>query len=250
MEIAEKLLKNWTDSSSRYSNLILAELDSFRRQAWIDLIMENAGVGPPAKVLDVGTGPGFFSIILTQAGYRVTGVDCTQAMIDQASVNAANLGLSIDLRLSDSQDLDYPEATFDLIVNRNVAWTLVDAAKAYREWHRILRPGGRALIFDANWNLNLFEPALQQAIDADLVEYATRFPDLELPSHSDEALDFRRGMPQCRRRRPQWDFGALLEAGFAKIYCDTTISQRIYDEAERLLYRSRPMFLLAAEKKA
>ena len=46
----------------------------------------------------------------------------------------------------DSHQLSFDDNTFDLLINRNVTWTLYDPEQAYKEWYRVLKPGGRLLI--------------------------------------------------------------------------------------------------------
>lgn len=244
------LLKNWVDSTARYSNLVNSELNSFKKGAWLGIIRENVKDIGSLKVLDVGTGPGFFAIILTQAGAEVTAVDYTETMLEAASANAKALGLDIEFKQADSQSLDFGDSSFDLVVSRNVAWTLIDAEKAYREWRRVLKPGGSTLIFDANWNYGLFNEERRASIQKDFEECRQRFPEQPLPNFTEEMNEYRRKMPQCARLRPHWDLGALLSAGFPRIYCDSDISSRVYTESEQLMYRSSPMFLIRAEKKA
>jgi Methylase involved in ubiquinone/menaquinone biosynthesis len=250
MNTEQKLLKNWTDGAQSYSELIKEELAGFQRRAWLDVILENSGRGghtDPMNILDVGTGPGFFAIILSLAGHRVRAIDCTEAMIAEARLNAADAGSDAVFSVSDSHALDFPDASFDLIVSRNVAWTLLDAAKAFAEWRRVLRPGGRVLIFDANWNLHLFDEERKRAYDADIATYKKAFDEVP-PEHNDEMLAYRRSMPMCQRRRPQWDLGALVDAGFVRLECETNINEQIYDEKSNVLYRSTPMFMIAAQK--
>ncbi|SHH87587.1 Methyltransferase domain-containing protein [Sporobacter termitidis DSM 10068] len=248
MSRKEKLLKNWTESSANYSSSIINELNCFKRQAWLDLILTNAGSDKRMKVLDVGTGPGFFAILMSLAGHDVTAIDCTQAMINEARSNAEKFGAAVDFRVSDTQELDFPDESFDLIINRNVVWTIIDAEKAYREWRRVLRTGGKLLVFDANWNIRLFSEEKLREYNRDREEFQRLYPDTPLPYYSDEMEDFRKSMPMCARIRPQWDFDALIRVGFKRIGCNTDIRELIYDEKEQLLNRSTPMFLLAAEK--
>jgi ubiquinone/menaquinone biosynthesis C-methylase UbiE len=242
----KSLIRNWTDSSANYSSLIGDELRGPKRVAWAALIAENAGGPPPLRVLDVGTGPGFFAIVLAETGHKVSAIDCTEAMLIEAKENAR--GLDIDFSLADSHSLPFESDAFDLIVSRNVAWTLIDAEKAYREWLRVLRPGGRALVFDANWNIRLFDSRREAAYQRDLAEYKERWPDKRVPEFTPEMLEYRRAMPQCARIRPHWDLGAFLDAGFASVKAEASVSSRIYDQSELVLYRSTPMFLLTAVK--
>lgn len=247
MNHEERTLSNWTGEAQDYSNHIRNELDSFLKQAWTDIILENAGAPGVLDILDVGTGPGFFAIILSLAGHRVSAVDYTEAMLAAARENADDAGVSPAFSVSDSQHLHFPDECFDLVVSRNVAWTLADAGRAFAEWRRVLRPGGRALIFDANWNRYLFDEDAKRTRDADSAAYTATFG--EKPAvHSAEMLEYRRSLPMSRRIRPQWDLGALVDAGYRIVYCDTNINDRIYDEKKRILNRSTPMFMLVAEK--
>lgn len=247
MNQEEKLIKNWTDSSNNYSNRIKEELNSFKKQAWTDIILENAGKSTKLDILDVGTGPGFFAIIMSLAGHNVTAIDCTEAMLNEARNNADSTGIAADFRVSDGQNLEFGDESFDLIISRNVTWTLIDARQAYSEWKRVLKPDGKILIFDANWNIRLFNEDYEKKYQADVQEYVSLFGE-EVPQFTAEMLDYRKSMPMCQQIRPQWDFNTLVELGYKKIYCQTDIGNRIYDEKERILYRSTPMFMLSIEK--
>jgi SAM-dependent methyltransferase len=247
MRFERQLLKNWTDESQNYSARIKKELASFRKQAWTDLILAQAGKPAPLDILDIGTGPGFFAIIMSLAGNRVSAVDYTEAMIQVARANAAEAGASAEFSVADGHGLAFPDDGFDLVINRNVAWTLMDAAKAFAEWRRVLRPGGRAIIFDANWNFHLFDEEQKRRRDADRAAYAAAFGE-QAPEHTPEMVEFRRSMPMCRRKRPQWDLAALVDAGFARIFCDTNINERVYEEKDKIINKSTPMFMLVAEK--
>lgn len=244
----KKLQKNWTTSSSGYSKIIEEELNCFKRQAWTDLILSNSGKSEKMKILDVGTGPGFFAIIMAQAGHDVTAVDCTQAMLDEAKSNGDRYAVKADFILSDTQKLPFPDNSFDLVISRNVAWTIIDAESAYREWKRVLKSNGKVLIFDANWNIRLFNEDKRKEYERDIEEVKRLYPDYELHTHSDEMDDFRREMPMCSRIRPQWDVDALIRVGFKKICCNVDITKLIYKEYEQILNRSTPMFMISAEK--
>lgn len=247
MDQKQKLIKNWTDGANNYSNQIKVELTCFKKQAWTDIILENAGENARMDILDVGTGPGFFAIIMSEAGHRVTAIDCTEAMINEAKENAENAGITADFRISDGQDLEFEDESFDLIISRNVTWTLIDAPKAYKEWKRVLRPDGKIIIFDANWNLRFFDEAIMKKYEEDQKEYEKLFDEAP-PFYTADMIDYRKSMPMCQRFRPQWDLNTLIELGYKKIYCDMNIGDRVYNEKEMVKYRSSPMFMLVIEK--
>jgi ubiquinone/menaquinone biosynthesis C-methylase UbiE len=247
MHREQQARENWTGEAQDYSAHIQKELNSFLKRAWTGLIAEHAGTGGPLDVLDAGAGPGFFAIIMALAGHRVTAVDCTEAMVDAARTNAEQAGVSVLFSVSDSHALNFPDGSFDLVISRNVVWTLTDAARAFAEWRRLLRPGGRTLIFDANWNRYLFDDEARARRDEDIRACVQAFGAPPAP-HTEAMLEYRRSLPMSRRVRPQWDLAALVDAGYKTVYCDTNINDRIYDEKKKIVNRSTPMFLLVAEK--
>ena len=161
MELINKVKREWEYHANGYNKIIKDELKSFRSEAWIKLIEEQIGDKKGLNILDIGCGPGFFSIILSKAGHNVVGIDCSENMLVQAKLNAKENNVSPKFIQMDSHNLDFEDNTFDLIINRNVTWTLIEPVKAYREWYRVLKPKGKLLIFDANWFLYKYDNALK-----------------------------------------------------------------------------------------
>ena len=170
--IQNEIKQYWEGEAQAYSDSIKEELLSFKKQAWLDLILEYAPQKKDLKILDIGTGPGFFSVILSEAGFDVTAIDCTENMLHEAEGNLKAAGVSAKLKLMDSHKLDFPDNEFDLIINRNVTWTLHDPKAAYREWYRVLKEGGRLLIFDSNFAHRFVDDELEAKYQQALKEAA------------------------------------------------------------------------------
>ena len=103
--------------SGGYCQVNIDELRSNKKLEWIDIIKSNAPVfagDRRLKVLDIGCGPGFFSIILSCAGYDVTAVDYTEEMLNKAKQNAGDLKDKIKFRRMDAHNLEFDEGQFDL----------------------------------------------------------------------------------------------------------------------------------------
>jgi len=113
-----------------------------------------AAVAPDgARVLDVGCGPGRLSIRLArQHGLEVTGLDLDPAMIERARANAARPGNGDARRPSflvgDVASLAFPDGSFDLVVSTLSMHHWADPTVGLAEIGRVLRPGGRALVWD------------------------------------------------------------------------------------------------------
>jgi len=96
-------------------------------------------------ILDVGIGTGRASIPLARRGLRVTGVDSSQAMLDETRRQAGELPLT--LLAGDVTQLPVPTAAFDCLVSLNVMVHFPHWREVLTEWQRATRRGGR-IIFD------------------------------------------------------------------------------------------------------
>lgn len=135
----DKIKEYWEGEAGIYSEGIKAELKSETAENWKNLILEYAPEKEHLEVLDVGCGPGFFEIMLGKEGHHVTGIDITENMIHEAKENVKAAGLSADLMTMDCHNLNFPDETFDMVICRNITWTLDDPQKAYKEWLRVLK---------------------------------------------------------------------------------------------------------------
>ncbi len=250
MHIQQRIENYWQGSASRYNDHIWREMDSFKKDAWATLINEHRPPGKPLAVLDIGTGPGFFAMLLSGMGHRITAIDCAGGMLAKARDNVLKAGFEVEFHQMDSHNLDFSDGTFDLIICRNLTWVLREPQQAYRDWHRVLKSGGRLLIFDANWHLRLFDPEMDRLYREDL-ERAQKLgiPDPHADVNREESDDIARQLYLSGRRRPQWDAAALADTGFCRIFIDTDITEKVWDENDKVLYRSTPMFMVAAEKR-
>ena len=201
------------------------------------------------KILDVGTGPGFFAILLTKAGYDVTAVDYTEAMLEEAKKNAGALASSIHFQRMDAQKLDFPDGYFDVVISRNLTWNLEEPGKAYAEWMRVLKKGGRLLNFDANWYHHLFDEEKRKEYEED----RKRVENLHMDDHYtctdiDAMEDIARQIPMSRIMRPAWDVQVLRDRLGNEVEADEKVWERVWDSTEKANYGSTPMFLISAVK--
>jgi len=105
-----------------------------------------------AKVLEVGCGPGRLSILLAREhGLDVTGLDLDPAMIERAKDNAgrsANDGDPPSFLVGDVSSMAFPDGSFDLVVSTLSMHHWAEPSAGLTEIARVLRPGGRALVWD------------------------------------------------------------------------------------------------------
>ena len=71
-----------------------------------------------------------------------------ETKIARARENAASLGVHPNFRVMNAQEMDFPENSFDMIVSRGCVWAMNNPRRAYANFLKVLRPGGRICIFD------------------------------------------------------------------------------------------------------
>jgi SAM-dependent methyltransferase len=98
------------------------------------------------RVLEIGCGLGTDGARFARAGALYTGVDLTYAAVSLARRNFELRGLPGEFRTADAENLDFADATFDLVYSHGVLHHTPDTARAVREVHRVLKPGGRAVV--------------------------------------------------------------------------------------------------------
>ena len=152
--------------------------------------------------------------------------------------NAEKLGVDAQFQVMDAEDPDFEDESFDVLVTRNLTWTLPNMDKAYREWYRLLCPGGVLVNFDADYcraaeeEVELPENHAHKLIP-DHLQRENEFITMELSAYQ---------MP-----RPQWDVQLLVEAGFERISVDMGVYRRIYREIDEF-YNPVSIFTIAAWK--
>lgn len=100
-------------------------------------------------VLEVAPGPGFFAIELAKrADVRVTALDISRSFVAMTAENATNAGVTIDVRLGNAAAMPLADAAFDLVYCSAAFKNFAEPVKALDEMHRVLRPGGEAIISD------------------------------------------------------------------------------------------------------
>src|SRR3984957_13026123 len=97
------------------------------------------------RSLEIGAGTGYFSLNLLQAGVvgEATCTDISPGMVATLGSNAERLGLKVKTASADAGSLPFADASFDLVLGHAVLHHLPNLRRAFAEFHRVLRPGGR-----------------------------------------------------------------------------------------------------------
>lgn len=101
------------------------------------------------EALDVATGTGFTALALSNVARRVTGIDVTEEMLDQARDLARREGASnLKFEKGDAMKMRYADGSFDIVTTRRAAHHFRDVPQFLRETRRVLRDGGRLGVVD------------------------------------------------------------------------------------------------------
>jgi ubiquinone/menaquinone biosynthesis C-methylase UbiE len=101
---------------------------------------------PGRRLLEIGFGTGTDLLQFAKGGARVTGVDLTPRSIDIAQRRFEVYGLEGQFLIGDGEYLSFPDESFDVVYSFGVLHHTPDTARAIREVHRVLRPGGEAIV--------------------------------------------------------------------------------------------------------
>lgn len=254
--LKEEIHAYWTQRAEGYSEYNQQEMADARRSMWknklLSLLEENfPGKNPEElKVLDVGTGPGFFALLLAEAGYQVTAADVTEEMLKEAKKNTGVFAEKITWKLSDARKLELGDCEFDAVFSRNVTWNLENPGQAYEEWVRVLKPGGLLCNFDADWYGHLYDEEKRSGYEKDRQRVEEKnLEDYYTGTDIERMEAIARQVPLSRQKRPQWDVEALKNAGLTEVSCDTEVWKQVWTEEEIANNGSTPIFLLSGKKR-
>lgn len=234
----ERIAGYWSKRSDSFQAQRRAELHSSMADRWL-LEIQKYLPKRKLKILDVGCGSGFFTILLGKQGHEVLGTDLTPDMITKSRELAKEEETDCRFEIMDAENLDFPDETFDVVISRNLTWTLPDAGHAYEEWCRVLKKGGILLNFDANYGSSNFadtshlpENHTHNKLGMDMMQ---------------ECEEIKKQLPISSYIRPAWDVETLGNLGILELSLDLGVGKRIYIEKDDF-YNPVPIFTLCGKK--
>ena len=238
--VKKRIAAYWNRRSEAFQTQRIREYKDEKRVRWLAELNRYIPQDRPLEVLDLGTGTGYFAFVLAAQGHKTTGIDLSPDMIRRAGETAELLNLNADFYVMDAERPDFQPESFDVLVSRNLSWTLPHLQEAYRNWYSLLKPGGVLINFDADYcreveeglDEELPDDHAHKNMDPDLWE-ENRVISMEISAYQ---------MP-----RPQWDVQLLVEAGFERVCVDMGVYRRIYREKDEF-FNPTPIFTLAAYK--
>ena len=112
---------------------------------------QGVAVKVPAgsDVLEVAPGPGYFAVELARLGpYHIVGLDISETFVHMATANARSAGVEVEFRQGNASSMPFDSCSFDFVYCRAAFKNFSEPVRAISEMHRVLKPGGTALIVD------------------------------------------------------------------------------------------------------
>lgn len=227
--VKERVRAYWNDRAETFALQRETEFCGAHHALWADELLSQIGSAQGLRILDVGCGCGFLSMILAELGQTVTGIDLSPQMILRGQVLARKYHIPVRFLQMDAERPLFPEAYFDVVVSRNLTWTLPHPTAAYVQWLQLLKPGGFLLNYDAEH-----------------AKFHRRVGLAHEPAHQmlsqtqrDACMALYDALPASELAQPAWD-AALLE----RLGCTV----RVDDTAGMRLSSGYPIFRIRAQK--
>jgi arsenite methyltransferase len=135
------------------------------------------------NVLDVGSGPGFLAAEIaevTGSAGSVHGIDVSEPMVDLARDHCAQLPW-VTFSQADATHLPFADNSFDAAISTQVLEYVADVDAALAEIHRVLRPAGRIVVVDTDWDSIVWQSSNRSRMDRMLAAWEEHAADPYLP---------------------------------------------------------------------
>lgn len=111
------------------------------------------GINKNSQVLDIGCGDGYPTLIIAPYCKKITGIDFSEKRVQKSRENALNRGIkNTDFIKMSAENLDFPDNHFDVVAGTSVIEQINNPGPALREIFRVLKPGGKAVIYSQNFH--------------------------------------------------------------------------------------------------
>ncbi len=237
--VKTRVVNYWNGRADSFKIQREEELHSEQHQIWAGELLSHLNGRKGLRILDVGCGCGFFSMILAEKEHHVTGIDLTENMIRRGRELSGKYGIEVELLQMDAEQPEFEAETFDVVVSRNLTWTLPHPDLAYEQWLRVLKPGGILLNYDAEHARYHFQSGLE----------GEKAHQMLSNGQMDECMKIYGMLPISRWKRPDWDVFCLRQLGCGDVTADRQIGKKLFlhDDQFRTPY---PVFRIKAVKEA
>lgn len=149
VDVRNEIQRRWDADASEYDTGGDHDARTAEEMAAWSAVLSRLLPARPARVLDVGAGTGFLSLLAARLGYDVTALDLSGRMLERLRDKAAVRGLTVTTVQASADEVP-PGGPYDAVVQRHLLWTLPDPERALRAW-RLAAPAGRIVLVESLW---------------------------------------------------------------------------------------------------
>jgi ubiquinone/menaquinone biosynthesis C-methylase UbiE len=231
---ASRIITRDYDRVSRvWDRSFVPATDELRR-----FLLDTAGLRPGERILDVGTGTGAAALLAARhvgKTGRVLGIDMSSAMLARARAKVSRSGLTnVTFRRMDGAALQLPRASLDVIISSfGTPEGVYDGEAVFRDWLRVLRPGGR-LCFAESPGLTSFYKILRRVLE----KHKVKDPSPALAARRrlwEQGREERRRTPTISGDEPGKVVRLLRAAGFRDVRATHRRSSVLLPSARTIL---------------
>ena len=211
--IKHRIAHYWAHRAEAFQTQRIREFEDEKHARWLAEFNRYIPHDRTLRVLDLGTGTGFFAFVFAAEGHDATGIDLTPDMIEKAKETVGILGVDAQFEVMDAEQPAFPPESFDVLVTRNLTWTLPHLPMAYREWYKLLKPGGVLINFDADYCRSV-----EDGDDGDLPDnhahknidpgrasrWTWAYTNASMPRSTSSTTRFRSSPSQRTKNKRQW----------------------------------------------
>lgn len=139
---------------------------------------------PGEDVLDIGSGPGLLAVEMARevgASGSVTGVDPSEEMLAIARSQQSSDAQRLTYLVGTATELPVPDAAFEAVTSTQVYEYVPDMPSALAEARRVLRPGGRLVVLDTDWDSIVWRSSDDLRMERVLTAWDEHLADAHLP---------------------------------------------------------------------
>lgn len=149
------ILMNPTEQKDRVRSVFTQAADSYVQhkggadRASHEAMLRLSRVQPSDRVLDIGCGPGFVTLLFAERAREIIGLDLTPAFLERARQRQQELGLkNVQFLEGDAEQMPFADGSFTLVISHKALHHFAHPHKILAEAHRVLGSHGRLLIGD------------------------------------------------------------------------------------------------------
>jgi SAM-dependent methyltransferase len=116
-----------------------AEIQEQTGKAGYDFVLDFLSMPSAIALLDIGCGTGYFSKLASDLGAKITGIDASEALIEEAKKRVPGADFSV----GEMEELPFEDSCFDLVCGFNSFQYAANTVNALTEAKRVLKPGGK-----------------------------------------------------------------------------------------------------------